>query len=153
MLRFLVLALLALQAQAATTCPKYPVKYFAQKLDHASDASSETFQQSYQLDTTHFKPGGTILFYQWAETENYTCLERRYFDGIAEELGGIVCGLEHRFFGDSFPAGVSSANATAKDYAALTLDNTLSDSAAFVEWVKKTVPGACDSRAFIFGGK
>jgi lysosomal Pro-X carboxypeptidase len=123
-------------AISAATCLKYPVRQFTQTLNHAS-SDNTTFQQSYQLDISRFKPGGPILFYQGAEIPTINCVEYNHFDDIAGELGAIVAGLEHRFFGDSFPVGVSAANVTGQDFAPLTLDNVLLDSATFVEWIKR----------------
>lgn len=120
---------------------------------HHSSSKNVTFQQHYQLDTSRFKPGGPILFYQGAENSQINCVEYNHFDDIADELGAIVAGLEHRFFGDSFPTGVSEENATAKDLAPLTLDNVLLDSVAFVNWIKNSVPGASNAKVIINGGK
>ncbi|OCK73876.1 hypothetical protein K432DRAFT_410339 [Lepidopterella palustris CBS 459.81] len=153
--RFFFFCSLASQLSLAVSiakCPKYPVQQFTQTLDHGS-SDNITFQQDYQLDTTRFKPGGPILFYQGAENSQINCIEYNHFDDIADELGAIVAGLEHRFFGDSFPDGVSEASVSAKDWASLNLENVLLDSVTFVEWIKKTVPGAENARTIITGGK
>lgn len=152
--RFFFFCSLASQLSLAVSiakCPKYPVQQFTQTLDHGS-SDNITFQQDYQLDTTRFKPGGPILFYQGAENSQINCIEYNHFDDIADELGAIVAGLEHRFFGDSFPDGVSEASVSAKDWASLNLENVLLDSVTFVEWIKKTVPGAENARTIITGG-
>lgn len=135
-----------------TSCPKYPTAWFTQKLDHADSQSTVTFQQRYQLDTTSFKPGGPILFYQGAESSSFLCIEAHLFDDLATELGAITCSIEHRFFGQSFPAGVSADNATTKDFAPLTMENVVADSVDLVKWIKRTVPGANDSRVIVNSG-
>ncbi|KAF2674716.1 hypothetical protein BT63DRAFT_420000 [Microthyrium microscopicum] len=153
-LRFFVFLCTVMQLLAkvsAAQCPKYVVRQFAQLLDHNS-TNKTTFHQSYQLDTSRYKPGGPILFYQGAESSQINCLEYNHFDDIAGELGAIVAGLEHRFFGDSFPAGVGIANVTAKDFAVLTLENVLLDAVNFVNWVKQTVAGASNAKVVINGG-
>lgn len=57
--------------------------------------------------------------------------------------------LEHRFFGASLPSNVENLT---ERYKTLMLDNVLLDSVDFVEWVKRTVPGAKDSKVIAFGG-
>lgn len=109
-------------------------------------------QQEYQIDLTHFKPGGPILLNQGAESVRHVCMEYLLFDDMAAELGGLTCALNHRFFGDSFPAGVSGANATTEDFAPLTFRNVILDTVEFVKWIKDTVPGAKDSPVIINGG-
>ena len=108
------------------------ISNFTQKADHAPGATSETFQQRYQLVTDYYKEGGPILFVQSAEAPLIP-LQYNIFLDWAEELGAIVATLEHRFFGTSYPEGFNFANPTAKDYAGLTLNNVLKDSVAFVQ--------------------
>ena len=70
-----------------------------------------------------------------------------------QKLGGIVATLEHRFFGSSYPEGTSWENTTTAQFGPLTLENVLEDSVAFVTWIKKTVPGAKNSKVIISGGE
>jgi hypothetical protein len=69
----------------------------------------------------------------------------------ANELGGIVTGIEHRYFGESLPYGNQSF--TAQGFESLTLDNIIRDSVALIDWIKDTVPGASGSKVIVFGGK
>ena len=133
-------------------CPTYPIEFFVQKLDHADNSSTTTFQQRYQLDTSRFKPGGPILFYQGAESTEFFCIEGVHFSDMAEDLGAALVAIEHRFFGGSFPAGVGADNATKEDFLPLTMENVVADSVALVQWVKNTVPGAQNSRVIVNGG-
>ena len=132
-------------------CPIYTPKFFTQKLDHRSN-SSTTFQQQYQLVTDFFQLGGPILYTVSLESSVMRCVESLAFLDYAQELGAIVAVLEHRFFGDSFPPGVSDSNATAEDFAPLALDNVLLDSVTFVDWIKSTVTGANKSKVIVEGG-
>ena len=129
-----------------------PLKNFTQRLDHSGN-NSVTFPQRYQLDTSHFKPGGPILFHQ-SEEGKLVPLDQNMFFDYAKELGAISCTLEHRFFGTSFPEGLSvTSNITTEQFRPLTLDNILLDSVNFVNWVRKTVPGAQDSKVIYTGGE
>lgn len=67
----------------------------------------------------------------------------------AVELQGIVAAIEHRYFGYSFPPDFDGS---AEFYSALTLDNVLMDSVALINHIKKTVPGAQDSKVVATGG-
>lgn len=150
----LILPFVLFKIVLATTekCLLYPVFAFDQKVDHASNSSS-TFKQNYQLNTTHFRPGGPILFTQGAESSSLVCMEYNLFDDLASELRAATATLEHRFFGDSFPNGLNVTTATtADDFQTLTMDNVLLDAVNFINWMKNTIPGAKDSRVIVNGG-
>lgn len=153
---FAALALYALPT-VASLCPIIQTAFFNQTLNYdlsspSSSAGNGTFQQQYQLNTTFFRPGGPILFYQGAEVGTIGCMENYAFWDWVDEMGAIAAGLEHRFFGLSFPAGFNTSTATPSDWAPLTINNTLMDSVNFIEWIKKTVPGADKSKAIVMGG-
>lgn len=124
---------------------------FTQKLNHDSN-DSITFQQLYQLDTSNFKPGGPILFHQ-GEEGAMKPIAAKIFSDYGPKLGGIVATLEHRFFGTSYPEGTSWENTSMAQYGPLTLENVLQDSVTFVNWIKKTVDGAENSKVIISGGQ
>ncbi|KAH8883404.1 hypothetical protein GQ53DRAFT_771862 [Thozetella sp. PMI_491] len=128
-----------------------PLQNFTQKLEHAS-SDNVTFQQQYQLNTTHFRPGGPILFHQ-SEELPVVPVELHVFADYAEELGAIITTLEHRYFGKSFPDGMDvKSNITKATFAPLTLDNVLQDAVEYVNWIRKTVPGAENSPVIYSGG-
>jgi hypothetical protein len=118
-------------------CPLYPIQKYTQKLVHNNFNCTDTFEQSYQLDLSHFRPGGPILFLQGAENAELFCMEYGYFSDIAKELGAALAGLEHRFFGESVPEGVDPTSPTS-DFSQLTMENILMDSVRFIEWVKNS---------------
>ena len=149
------------QDRPTPNCPKYPPSFFTQILDHASsstNSSSDTnsFQQQYQLSTTFFQPNGPILFQQGAESSSLSCVEYSLLQDWAEEMGGIIATLEHRYFGLSVPDGVDVNSTTDGEdmgnWAPLTMNNTLLDSVNFIKWVKQTVPGAENSKVIVLGG-
>ncbi|KAF2104899.1 hypothetical protein NA57DRAFT_71100 [Rhizodiscina lignyota] len=126
-------------------CTINPTSFFDQTLNHDANSGSASagngaFKQKYQLNTTHFKPGGPILFYQGAETSSINCIENTVLQDWAEEMGAMLAGLEHRFFGDSLPAGFNQTAAAPEQYDPLTLNNTLLDSVNFID------------RVFVLGG-
>ncbi|KAI0166948.1 hypothetical protein GGR52DRAFT_584809 [Hypoxylon sp. FL1284] len=155
-----VAALLAATAAARqTNTSGFATQDFVQKVNHTAAAGSgpglATFRQRYQLSTQHFRVGGPILFVQAAEA-GMTPLNASVFADYAPGLGAAVAVLEHRFFGDvgggSYPPSYYPLNASGAILAAsLTLDNVLCDAVNFVTWIKRTVPGAADSRV-IYGG-
>jgi serine carboxypeptidase S28 len=69
------------------------------------------------------------------------------------EMGGIVAGLEHRFFGLSMPEGFDESDTTSDIWSSLTLNNTLLDSVNFIEWIKKIVPDAQNSKVLVLDGE
>jgi hypothetical protein len=150
------------QDHPTANCPKYPPSFFTQTLNHDSSSSTNSssdtnsFQQQYQLSTTSFRPNGPILFQQGAESSSLSCVEYSVLQDWVEEMGGMIATLEHRYFGLSVPDGVD-VNSTAgggdmQNWAPLTMNNTLLDSVNFIEWVKRTVPGAENSKVIVLGG-
>lgn len=124
---------------------------FTQLINHSSNDSA-TFQQQFQLDVSNFKPGGPILFLQGAESATPMTNSTVYSNVISEyavELQAIVVAIEHRYFGYSFPPDFDGST---KSYSALTLDNVLMDSVALINHIKKSVPGAQDSKVVATGG-
>ncbi|KAI1101949.1 hypothetical protein F4804DRAFT_354101 [Jackrogersella minutella] len=126
---------------------------FNQKVNHSIGGGPATFKQRYQLNTRHFEPGGPILFIQSAEA-GMPVINASDFMDYAPKLGALVVMLEHRFFGDSYsgsyPPGYNPMNISNGSLSSLTLDNVLQDGVDFVNWIKRTVLGAKNSRV-IYG--
>ncbi|EJF58988.1 hypothetical protein DICSQDRAFT_128566 [Dichomitus squalens LYAD-421 SS1] len=133
----------------AVQCPA-DTQWFDQPIDHASTNSSQTFKQRYQIDTSNFKEGGPILFYQSPEATDIACISELLFMDWAKELGGIVATLEHRYFGQSLPFGNNSY--TLDNLKPFTLDNVMQDAVHFLDFVKKNVTGAAKSKTIVAGG-
>ena len=144
----------------------YPSKFFRQLINHPESgkfsaspidehdaATSETFLQQYSVIDDFFKPGGPIMFAQGPE-DPYQCPEHFTLFEYAIELGALVVGIEHRFFGLSSRGNLSYANQLkwpTASLASLTLENVLMDSVELIKWVKSTVPGAEDGKVISFG--
>lgn len=138
-------------AKASNDGLKIETRNFTQKINHSS-LDSGTFQQQYQVVTDYFKPGGPFLFLHSPQSNSMAPVDSSVFFEYAPELGGLLVTLEHRYFGQSFPENFNFSNSSVVDLAPMTLENYVKDVAAFIEWVKKTVPGAADSKAFSIGG-
>ena len=140
-------ALFLVLARGTPVAPP-PLANFTQRVHHSSNDTS-IFQQQYQLSTAFFQQGGPILLVQGGEQE-LTPVQYTTFWNYAQEVGGIVASIEHRYFGNSYPPDFDNST---ESYAALTLDNVLWDSVKFVQWIKSNVTGAADSPVLLTGGK
>ncbi|KAE8446302.1 hypothetical protein EG329_012388 [Mollisiaceae sp. DMI_Dod_QoI] len=136
-------------AARITSSSNCSTEFFPQLIDHGNSSTNGTFLQQYQVNSTFFKPGGPILYYQQAETALFACLEDLILPQWAAELGAMAITLEHRFFGLSNP---SNASNVIEKYTSLTLENVMLDAVTFVEHIKDTVPGAQNSSVIIMGG-
>ena len=121
--------------------------------DNASDGT-ETFLQQYTVIYDFFQQGGPILFYQSPESP-LSCLEDFAIYEYPVELGALIVGIEHRFFGLSVPGNLSYADQIEwplSSLGSLTLKNVMMDSVELLQHVESTVPRAKDSKVFAFGG-
>lgn len=137
-------------------CPA-TTNWFPQLIDHSKpyDAPNNTFHQQYQLIDKYFKPGGPILFWQSVEGP-YVCTETSILLDMAEKIGALIIGLEHRYFGNSCPYGLNyteKASWDPKVLEPLTLDSVLMDGVTFITWVKTVAyPAAENAKAIVISG-
>lgn len=129
-----------------TGSSKYLVYNLTELVNHANNASA-TYNQRYQLVTEYFKPGGPILFTQSAENTLAPIEDGNTMD-MADELGAIVANLEHRYFGTSVP---ESFDGSMESFKPLTLENVREDAVQFIEFLKRTIPGAAQSPVVVTG--
>lgn len=80
---------------------EYPAKWFSQRINHKSPAR---FWQRYFMNADHYRSGGPGFLYVVGEQAamNYTVSDSIAV-ALAEEHGGVVYALEHRFYGLSQP--------------------------------------------------
>lgn len=110
---------------------------FDQLIDHANPALG-TFQQRYWYGTEYWKgPGSPIYLVTPGEQAgtgfNKTWTTSARLSGLmANQTGGAVVILEHRYWGESSPY----ANLTVKNLQYLTLDNSLKDLVHFAKTFK-----------------
>lgn len=101
---------------------------FDQLIDHANP-SLGTFKQRFWYGTEYWRGPGSPIFVvnpgeQSAEGFNRTYFTNARLTGrMAQEMGGAVLIMEHRYWGQSSPF----ANLTVKNLKYLTLDNSLKD--------------------------
>ncbi|KAI1382985.1 peptidase S28 [Hypoxylon trugodes] len=147
-LLFLIVAALGV-SYALPTTSDCDYKWISQPIDHYGK-SNGTFLQRYSIVDDFYKPGGPIMFFQGEETWALDCVNTTIMYDYARQLGGLAVSLEHRYFGQSLPFGENSHTASAMQY--LTLDNVMADAVSFIEFVKKTNPGASQSKAIVASG-
>lgn len=143
-------------AQQISLPPYIPSKNFTQRLFHdANSTDNRTFNHAYQIDDSNFRPGGPIILFQNPELD--IPIAANNFSGIAsfpmysaDEIGALRVCLEHRFFGTSYPEGHTGE--TPEEFESLTLDNVIQDAVEFVKFLRKTVPGAEESKVVVTGG-
>ncbi|CAA7271251.1 unnamed protein product [Cyclocybe aegerita] len=126
-----------------------PVYYFDQPIDY-SDPASGTFRQRYWTSLEYYKPGGPIFLTTPGESnaanqfsEDLTNVS--IHGTLAQSNGGAIVLLEHRYYGESLPAGTKNyKNATTLKYN--TIDQAIEDIVYFAENVKLPMPGGDSER-------
>ncbi|GAA94724.1 uncharacterized protein L969DRAFT_17518 [Mixia osmundae IAM 14324] len=125
-----------------------PIYTFKQKVNHFPEdpayayKEDHHFDQRFIVDTTHYKPGGFIIFNDAAESE----LTREVIQGeyyfltqfsltLAKELNAAIVAVEMRGYGATFPTKDLSTD----NLRLYTIEQTLADSAYFAAHVK--IPG------------
>ncbi|KAK0619056.1 putative serine peptidase [Immersiella caudata] len=109
---------------------------FEQYIDHANP-SLGTFSQKYWWNTTYWAgPGSPVILFTPGETEAapYTgwLTNRTLLGRYAQEFGGAMIMLEHRYYGDSSPYTVLDT----QNLTHLSLDNSIKDLGHFTRTVK-----------------
>ena len=148
--------------------PPPPFSTFSQPLNHTDPSSAPSFDQRYQVLTDYYKPGSPILFYAGPENAANLCTLRCLaLPAWAQQMGALVVGVEHRFFGESGPDGLiavsgsdrweAEAKAEAKSatdppWQFLTLENVLADYAAIAESLVGARGAYRDAKVLAFGG-
>lgn len=103
-------------------------EYFQQLVDHFSP-STATYKQKYFKNDTYFGgPGYPIICIVGGEGGLDGLLYPWVLDVVAKDLGALVVEPEHRYYGDSRPAGPLTE--------LLTPQQALADAAYFVQWVR-----------------
>ena len=130
---------------------------FDQLLDH-SNPSLGTFRQRYWYGTQYWKgPGSPIIFVNPGEqsgegfNKSYTTTQR--LPGLfAEQVGGAVVIMEHRYWGESSPF----ENLTTENLQYLTLENSIKDNIYFAKNVDPPFDpsgnSAPDKAPWVFSG-
>ncbi|OQV22401.1 Dipeptidyl peptidase 2 [Hypsibius exemplaris] len=133
--------------------PPYKELFFDNLLDHFNYGSfgEETYRQRYLLSNTYWKAGGPIFFYTGNEgpITNFYNNTGFIFD-IAPKFNALIIFAEHRFYGQSLPAG--PVKSFQSPYLGLlTIEQALADFAVLLSSVKAEL-NATDSAVISFGG-
>lgn len=120
--------------------------YFDQLVWH-NDSSRGTFKQRYYVDTSHWGGPGFPVFLELGGEGPAGGSPGGFAATLGAQLKALCVTLEHRYYGDSFPAPLSD-RATLET---LTVDTALADAAAFVSFLK-SLYGAGSSPLLVIGG-
>ncbi|KAI3393116.1 hypothetical protein diail_4715 [Diaporthe ilicicola] len=146
----------SIQKRASDSSATMGTGTFQQLLDH-SDPSKGTFSQAFWWSTQYWKgPGSPVVFFTPGEiaAAGYTgYLTNRTLTGLlAQEIGGAVVLLEHRYWGTSSPFDVLST----ENMVYLTLNNSIYDTTYFANNVKfpfaTNASSNADSVPWVFSG-
>jgi lysosomal Pro-X carboxypeptidase len=130
-----------------------PLDHFKSTQDSHVNATGETlkstFQQRFYVVDEYYKPGKPIYFLVGPESA-MTAAWLYGFVGTeyASRDGGLVVGVEHRYYGESSP----TLTYAPRDMKYLMMNQALADYAAVMRYIKQTVAGAALSPVITFGG-
>jgi len=120
--------------------------YFSQLVWH-NDSSKGTFQQRYFVDTSKWSGPGSPIFLELGGEGPAGGSPGGYAATLGATMNAALVTLEHRYYGQSFPAPLSD-RATLET---LTVDTVMADTAAFVSFLKGSL-GAAGSKLLVIGG-
>jgi hypothetical protein len=109
--------------------------WFEQRVDHFDPNNSETFQQKFILDLESWSNASSpaVLYISGEAPLRDNVFESRSFAlNLAQEIGGALVSVEHRFYGDSIPRrtqGLSTENLKL-----LSTRQALADLSSFIQW-------------------
>jgi pimeloyl-ACP methyl ester carboxylesterase len=107
--------------------------YFNQLIWH-NDSSKGTFKQRWFIDYTFWNGSGPVFLNIGGEGPaggspgGYTAV-------LGQSLGALLLTIEHRYYGDSFPAPLSDRSTLET----LQVDTVMNDLAAFVQYIQKDI--------------
>ncbi|XP_065089084.1 putative serine protease K12H4.7 [Ochlerotatus camptorhynchus] len=124
-------------------------KWIMQYVDNFDPQNPSTWSMRYIENGEHYQPGGPLFIFlggEW-EVNSGTVLQGHFYD-MAKELGAYLFYTEHRYYGQSHP----TASTRTDLLKFLNVDQALADVAHFVEEMKRTIPGATNSKIIMAGG-
>ncbi|XP_055693657.1 putative serine protease K12H4.7 [Lutzomyia longipalpis] len=149
MVKKFIQALVAIGALAACVQCEIEMRNFTQPLDHFDENCTETWDNTYYIDESFYQPGGPIFLYvgdmQFFYT--YARLNSSHFTDIAREVGALLIGTEHRYFGESRPV----PDLSIENLVYLTSSQALEDMAALVRFIKSSSPDLEEAKVIAAG--
>ncbi|KAK0609563.1 serine carboxypeptidase S28-domain-containing protein [Bombardia bombarda] len=130
-----------------STPPYVPTYNVSLPIDHFNASDTRTFTNRYWVNDTYYKPGGPVIFINFAEgtvTPAGIALTLAEWTGhhtfasavmhLSKQLNGVAIGWEHRYYGYSQPFELSKEDfpvGGAKDYQYLSVNQSLEDVVCF----------------------
>uniref|UniRef100_A0A1B0DNK4 Peptidase S9 prolyl oligopeptidase catalytic domain-containing protein n=1 Tax=Phlebotomus papatasi TaxID=29031 RepID=A0A1B0DNK4_PHLPP len=117
--------------------------------DHFDYNNTETWENTYYIDDSFYEPGGPIFLFMGG-MDFYTTIGRlnsSHFRDIAEEVGAVLVGTEHRYYGESRP----TPDLTKENLVYLTSAQALADAAELVRYLKASSPDLHDAQVIAAG--
>ncbi|KAM7263639.1 hypothetical protein ACFE04_001322 [Oxalis oulophora] len=141
---------------ASTTLVHTKTFYYKQTIDHFNykPESYATFKHMYQVNTINWKPGNfaPIFALLGAEAPLGDYADLGFLADIAPKFGALLVAIEHRYYGNSIPFGITQKealkNATIRGY--FNSAQALADYAEILLHVQKQFK-AQDSPIIVFG--
>lgn len=108
--------------------------------------------ETWPTDPAQQAASGVIFFNQGAEGPAHAPWALIEYENAAR-LNALVIGLEHRYYGASFPFGLTEeGQATTEQLAWLTVEQVLADSAAFLAAIREQLSVPAAVPAIAIGG-
>lgn len=124
------------------------LRWFNVPVGHFNPLIRRFFDLRYFVNDQHYIPGGPIFIYIGGGFEIYDeFLERGAMFEIAQETGGYLFALEHRYFGESKPTDNTATN----NLAFLTVHQAIADIGEFISFIKQNYFSAEDSKVILWG--
>ncbi|KAH7152843.1 serine carboxypeptidase S28-domain-containing protein [Dactylonectria macrodidyma] len=139
------------QSSSLESYPDVPTYNFTIPVDHFDQSNDATYKNRYFVNDTYYKPGGPVILFDFGEggvspssaadfLAEYSMVSAPV--RLAEELGGLVIGWEHRYYGYSRPVPMDDSTGLpvsgAAGYEYLTADQAIEDVAYFANNFNKT---------------
>ncbi|XP_001868269.2 putative serine protease K12H4.7 [Culex quinquefasciatus] len=124
-------------------------KWIKQKLDHFDPQNPSTWSMRYMENGEHYVPGSPLFIFVGGEwTISAGSIQQGHFYDMAAEHRAYLFYTEHRYYGQSRP----TVNTRTDQMRFLNVDQALADLAHFVEEMRRTIPGAENSKVIMVGG-
>ncbi|GAB0098732.1 thymus-specific serine protease [Sergentomyia squamirostris] len=149
MVKILIEVSLLLGVLVAGVSCQIETRNFTQWLDHFDENCTETWNNTYYIDESFYEPGGPIFLYVGDMQFYYTWyrLNSSHFIDIAREVGALIIGTEHRYYGESRP----TADLTTDNLIYLSTAQALEDVAELIRFIRSSSPDLENAKVIASG--
>ncbi|KAH7705173.1 CBN-PCP-5 protein, partial [Aphelenchoides avenae] len=151
----LIFLLASIVARVRADVKALTVKTIKVKTDHSKTATvQDTYDHRYLYNTEDYdKAKGPVLFYAGGEGDIKDIAEKqKLFRTLAQNLTAAIVFAEHRYYGESFPAG-SKTSLTLDNLKYLTVENVLADYVAVINDFRTNVGTNANAPVIVYGSK